>query len=256
VDRITKFEFFQKFRLGSWLQIGHPVVAEIMAGAGFDWLAIDLEHSAINIREAEDLIRVIELNGVRPFVRVASNNPEQIKRVMDSGAHGVIVPMVNSSELAEQAVQAAKYPPKGGRSIGLARAQRYGVGFEEYFEWQQENTIVVVQIEHIDGVVNLEDIFSVPGVDAYITGPYDLSGSLGAPGDFDSPDFLEAMRQIKATARKFNMPGGRHIVEPDPVQLQQSIESGELFVAYGVDTRMLDVSCRAGLAISKARLKT
>ena len=253
MERTTKAQFFEEFRLGSWLQIGHPVVAEIMAGAGFDWLAIDLEHSAINIREAEDLIRVIDLNGVRPFVRVASNNPEQIKRVMDSGAQGVIVPMVTTAKLAKQAVEAARYPPEGTRSIGLARAQRYGQKFEEYFEWQRENTVVVVQIQHIDAVTNLDDIFSVPGVDAYITGPYDLSGSLGAPGSFDSSEFQDAMEHIKVTARKYALPGGRHIVEPDPIQLKESIAAGESFVAYGIDTRMLDVACRAGLAMLKGR---
>jgi 2-keto-3-deoxy-L-rhamnonate aldolase RhmA len=248
-------DFFDTLRLGSWVQIGHPVVVEIMAGAGFDWLAVDLEHSAISIREAEDLIRIIELSCVRPFVRLASNNPEQIKRVMDSGAHGVIVPMVKTRDDAERAVKAVKYPPGGDRSIGLARAQRYGARFDEYFQWQKQNTMVVVQIEHIDAIQNLDDIFDVDGVDAFITGPYDLSGSLGAPGEFESKEFTEAMNHIQKTAKKFNIPGGRHIVEPDPVQLQQSIEAGERFVAYGIDTRMLDVACRAGLAISKARVK-
>ena len=246
--------FFDTLQLGSWIQIGHPVVAEIMAMSGFDWLAIDLEHSAITIREAEDLIRIIELNDVRPFVRLASNNPEQIKRVMDSGAHGVIVPMVKTREDALQAVNAVKYPPVGRRSIGLARAQRYGARFNEYFEWQKENTIVVVQIEHIDAVENLDEIFKVDGVDAFITGPYDLSGSLGVPGSFNSREFIEAMNQIQEAAKRSNIPGGRHIVEPDPVELKRSIESGERFVAYGIDTRMLDIGCRVGIAELKKRI--
>lgn len=249
-------DFFDTLKLGSWVQIGHPVVVEIMAGAGFDWLAIDLEHSAISIREAEDLIRIIELSCVRPFVRLASNNPEQIKRVMDSGAHGVIVPMVKTREDALQAVNAVKYPPVGCRSIGLARAQRYGNRFNEYFQWQQQNTMVVVQIEHIDAIQNLDDIFAVEGVDAFITGPYDLSGSLGAPGEFGSKEFIEAMNHIQKTAKKYNVPGGRHIVEPDPVELKRSIDSGERFVAYGIDTLMLDVSSRAGVAELKKRVET
>jgi len=244
---MNKEEFFQELRLGSWIQIGHPAVAEIMAAAGFDWLAIDLEHSVISLREAEDLIRVIDLKGVKPFVRLSSNNPEQIKRVMDAGAHGVIVPMVKTREDVEQAVGAVKYPPNGSRSIGLARAQGYGASFDDYFDWQQDHSIVVVQIEHIDAVRNLPEILSVPGVDAYITGPYDLSGSLGVPGCFDAPEFLDAMARIEDVAKKYGIPGGAHIVEPDPVELRRKIEGGNRFIAYGVDTRMLDVSCREGL---------
>ncbi|SVD87529.1 uncharacterized protein METZ01_LOCUS440383, partial [marine metagenome] len=218
--------------IGSWVTLGHPAVAEIMASAGFDWLAVDLEHSTITIREAEELIRIIELKGIAPLVRLSSNNAEQIKRVMDSGAHGVIVPMVNSPEEAKLAVSAVKYPPEGNRSIGLARAQGYGARFAEYFNWQKHNSLVVVQIEHIDAVSNLESILSVEGVDAYIVGPYDLSGSLGIPGNFSAPEFLEAMNQIREVSRRLQVPGGVHIVEPDPLQLRQCIEEGNLFIAY------------------------
>lgn len=237
----------EKLSIGSWIQLGHPAIAEIMASAGFEWLVVDLEHSTIGLREAEELIRVIDLKGVVPLVRLSSNNPEQVKRVMDAGAHGVIVPMVNSEEEARAAVSAVKYPPKGHRSIGLARAQGYGTWFSEYFDWQQDHSLVVVQIEHIDAVNNLESILSVAGVDAYIVGPYDLSGSLGMPGEFKAPQFLEVMQQIRNMGEKLGVPGGVHIVEPDPTQLRQRIEEGNRFIAYGVDFRMLDVTCRAGL---------
>src|SRR5665647_453617 len=109
--------------LGSWITLAHPAIAEIMARAGFTWLAVDLEHSVITIREAEELIRVIKLSGVVPLVRLSANDPVQIKRVMDAGAHGVIVPMVNSTTQAEQAVASVYYPPQGRRGVGLARAQ-------------------------------------------------------------------------------------------------------------------------------------
>lgn len=239
--------FLEKITVGSWITLAHPAIAEIMAAAGFDWLAIDLEHSVITIREAEELIRIIELKGVKPFVRLSSNNTEQIKRVMDAGAHGVIVPMVNSVESAEAAVAAVKYPPIGQRSFGLARAQQYGVGFTEYVSWQQENTIVVIQIEHINAVNNLESIFSVSGVDAYFVGPYDLSGSLGLPGQFKHPRFLEAMQEIRQIAESKGIPGGVHIVEPEIEQLKQCIREGNRFIAYSLDTRILDTACRYGL---------
>ena len=237
----------QKISIGSWIQLGHPAVAEIMASAGFDWLAIDLEHSTITLREAEDLIRVIDLKGVVPLVRLSSNNNEQIKRIMDAGAHGIIVPMVNSKEEAESAVWAVKYPPEGHRSVGLARAQGYGSRFAEYYEWQRDHSLVIVQIEHIDAVDNLESILTVPGVDAYIVGPYDLSGSMGIPGQFQAPEFTNVMQQIFSVSKKLHVPGGVHIVEPDPAELRQRMEEGNQFIAYGVDTRMLDTICRVGL---------
>jgi len=236
-----------KLTVGSWIQLGNTSVAEIMASAGFDWLVVDLEHSAIGLQRAEEIIRVIELKGLVPLVRLSSNNPEQIKRIMDAGAHGVIVPMVNSVEQARAAVSAVKYPPIGNRSIGLARAHKYGARFKEYFEWQRSNSLVIVQIEHIDAVDSLESILSVPGVDAYIVGPYDLSGSLGIPGQFDAPEFLDAMQRIRGISNKLDVPGGVHIVEPDPAQLRRCIEEGNRFIAYGMDTRMLDTACRAGL---------
>jgi 2-keto-3-deoxy-L-rhamnonate aldolase RhmA len=233
--------------VGSWITLAHPAIAEIMSKAGFDWLAVDLEHSVITIREAEELIRVINLSGVTPLVRLTSNDPNQIKRVMDAGSHGVIVPMVNSVEDAIKAVSAVKYPPVGKRGVGLARAQGYGNQFKEYLEWQKNSAIVIVQVEHIDAVNNLEDIFSVEGVDGYIIGPYDLSGSLGVPGQFDHPDFLAAMDRVKTVAKKMKMTGGIHVIEPDPDQLEQRIDEGYKFIAYSLDIRMLDVACRKGL---------
>ena len=227
--------------------MAHPAIAEIMASAGFDWLAVDLEHSVISLRETEELIRVIDLKGVVPLVRLSSNNSEQIKRVMDAGAHGVIVPMVNSAEEAAAVMAAVKYPTVGRRSVGLARAQGYGTRFSDYLTWQKENSLVVVQIEHIDAVNCLESILSVDGVDAYFVGPYDLSGSLGIPGQFDHPDFLQAMKEIREIALKLDKPGGVHVVEPNPKQLAQCIRDGNRFIAYGIDIRMLDTICRDGL---------
>src|SRR3990167_11155409 len=122
----------KQISFGSWITLAHPAIAEIMAKAGFEWLVIDLEHSVITIREAEELIRVISLCGVKPYVRLTANDPNQIKRVMDAGAEGIIVPMVKSFNDVKWAADAMFYPPKGSRSVGLARAQQYGVGFKTY----------------------------------------------------------------------------------------------------------------------------
>src|SRR3989304_8512061 len=144
--------------IGSWITIGNPSIAEIMAKSGFDWLTVDMEHSAITLDLAQQLIQVIELCGVAPLVRVGENNATMIKRVMDAGSHGVIVPMVNSKDDAINAVNAVKYPPTGKRGVGLARAQGYGVAFDKYKEWVDRDSIVIVQIEHIKAVENLEEI--------------------------------------------------------------------------------------------------
>jgi 2-keto-3-deoxy-L-rhamnonate aldolase RhmA len=233
--------------IGSWITLAHPAIAEIMAKAGFDWLAVDMEHSVITIREAEELIRVIDLAGVVPLVRLTSNNPDQIKRVMDAGAHGIIVPMVNSARDAKNAVEAIKYPPMGKRGVGLARAQGYGTKFQEYLDWEKTGSTVIVQVEHIDAVNNLEEILSIDGVDGYIIGPYDLTSSMGIPGQFEHPDFLSAMEKIHLVASKLNMTGGIHVIEPEPDQLIQRIEEGFRFIAYSLDIRMLDAACRKGL---------
>ena len=235
--------------LGSWITLGHPSIAEIMALAGYDWLVVDLEHTTISIQQAGDLIRVIDLCGVAPLVRLTSNDPDQIKRVMDAGAHGIVVPMVTNVDDAVRAVSATRYGPHGTRGVGLARAQKYGPGFSQYLQYQKKDMVVIVQIEHKDAIPHLEKIFSVEGVDGFIIGPYDLSCSMGFPGEFDRPEFMDAMSQILETGLKMNVPAGLHIVEPDQSRLREVIAEGYRFIAYSVDIRMLDVAARAGISI-------
>lgn len=231
--------------IGSWITLGHTAIAEIMARSGFKWLVVDMEHSTMTIGEAGELIRVIDLCGVFPLVRLSSNDSVQIKRLMDAGAHGIIVPMVNSADEAKQAVEAVRYPPIGMRGVGLARAQGYGVGFEAYKDWLEHESVVIVQIEHIEGVKNLEQILKVPGVDGFFVGPYDLSASLGIPGQFDDPAMIDAMEQIHRIGMKSGKIPGIHIVEPDKEQLNENINKGYRFLAYSLDIRLLDWACRS-----------
>ena len=237
----------RKPAIGSWITLAHPSIAEILARAGFSWIGVDLEHSSITIREAEELIRVIELCGCAPLVRLTSNDSDQIKRVMDAGAHGIIVPMVNSREDAERAVSAVRYPPKGTRGVALARAQGYGNSFKEYKKWLTKEAVVIAMIEHVDGVGNAEEILSVDGIDGYFMGPYDLSASLGIAGKISDARVQRAMKKVKAIAKKLRKPGGLHVVEPNPADLKKRLREGYSFIAYSLDTRMLDVSSRAGL---------
>ena len=237
----------RKLTIGSWITIGHTAVAEIMAKAGYDWLTIDMEHSAITLDIAQDLIRVVELCGAVPLVRVGENDPNLIKRAMDAGAHGVIVPMVNSREDAEKAVASVQYPPKGFRGVGLARAQGYGTDFEGYKKWNEQESIVIVQIEHIKAVENLEAILSVPGVDGFIIGPYDLSGSLGVPGQFDHPEMLKALNRVKDVSAKMNALSGFHVIPPEVEAFQEKVREGYKFIAHSLDILFLGNGCRDSL---------
>ncbi|MBW2033862.1 MAG: 2,4-dihydroxyhept-2-ene-1,7-dioic acid aldolase [Deltaproteobacteria bacterium] len=241
--------------LGSWITLAHPAIAEIMAKSGFDWLTVDLEHSVITIREAEELIRIIELCDVIPLVRLSANDPVQIKRVMDAGAHGVIVPMVNSAAEAEKAVAAVRYPPHGRRGVGLARAQGYGSDFDGYRDWVGKETVVIVQVEHIDAVNNMEEILSVEGVDGFIVGPYDLSGSMGIPGKFEHPLMEDAMERIYTVKMASEKAAGIHIIEPNIEELKQRINQGYSFLAYSLDIRMLDCACRLGIDLIRGEQK-
>jgi len=239
--------------IGSWITLAHPGIAEIMGRAGFDWLTVDLEHSVITIREAEELIRVIALCGTAPLVRLTSNDADQIKRVMDAGAHGVIVPMVNSVADAQRAVAAVYYPPRGTRGTGLARAQGYGTAFPDYRAWLERNAVVIVMVEHAQAVENLERILKVDGVDGFIIGPYDLSASFGCPGDFANPAMVEAIERIRSVSRKLGKPGGMHVVEPAPEQFRKYLADGFTFLAYSLDMRMLDTAVRNGLAACRGK---
>jgi len=236
--------------IGSWITLGNTSVAEIMANAGYDWLVVDLEHTTISVEQAGELIRTIELSGISSLVRLTNNDESQIKRMLDAGARGIVVPMVKSASDAKYAVAATRYPPLGNRGVGLARAQCYGSSFKDYFSWQADTNdgpIVVVQIEHIDAVNNLKDILSVKGVDAFIIGPYDLSCSMGIPGEFDNPQFTDVMKNIIETGDKLGAVSGIHVVEPDIEKLNNAINEGYKFIAYSVDIRMLDVTARAGI---------
>ena len=240
-----------KITMGSWVSLGHPSIVEILAKAGLDWVVIDLEHSVITISEAAELIRVTDLCGVAPLVRLTSNDADQIKRVMDAGAHGIVVPMVKNAEEAKKAVASTRYEPKGNRGVGLARAQGYGSNFGEYLKWQESSPIVIVQIEHVDSIDNLDSILNVEGVDGLIIGPYDLSASMGMPGDFENPEFIETINLIKNSGNKNKSVIGTHIVEPDYKLLKKAITEGYNFIAFSVDIRILDNSIREAISLYK-----
>ncbi len=233
-----------KLTVGSWVTIGHHSVIEIMASAGFEWLTIDIEHSPISFETAQTLIATTKSCGLSSLVRVGKNDELIIKRVMDSGADGVIVPMVNTKDDAIKAVSYVKYPPVGRRGVGLARAQEYGIGFEKYKNWLNDSSVIIAQVEHIDSVKNIEEIISVPGIDGIIIGPYDLSASMGMPGEFDKPEVKDAINKVVLACNKNNFPLGFHVIKPDNNLLNEKINEGFTFLAFSLDFFFLGEKAR------------
>lgn len=203
-----------------------------MAGVGFDWLAVDLEHTTTSIAQAGELIRIGSLAGVPMLVRLSGHDPGQIKRVLDAGAQGVIAPMVTTADEAHRIVRASTYPPRGSRGVGLARAQGYGTGFADYLKGPAQQIKTIAQVEHIDGVNNLGAILDVEGIDGFFVGPYDLSASLGRPGDFDDPDVAAALAAIETHITADGPVAGIHVVEPDVAGLVDALERGYRFIAF------------------------
>jgi 2-dehydro-3-deoxyglucarate aldolase len=229
--------------IGSWLSIPSPIVAEIIAQAGFPWLVVDLEHSVIDLKSMQDMFIAMELNQCIPLARLSGKDLNQTKRVLDAGAYGIIAPMINTAEEAEMMVNAVKYPPFGKRGVGLARAQGYGMKFDDYKEHFNQHSIVICQIEHKEAVENIDDILSVKGIDGIIIGPYDLSGSYGIPGEFENPLILEAEQKVLDSAKRNGIPAGIHVVHPDTDNLLSNIKKGFKFIAYGVDIIFLATTC-------------
>lgn len=231
--------FTKRFSIGSWITLYHCSIVEIMANSGFDWLCVDLEHSVIDYSEAQLLIATIQAQGLQAFVRVGENNSRIIKRVLDAGADGIIVPMVNSKADAIKAIDAVKYPPNGKRGVGLARAQKYGFGFQDYMMNKAKAVKLIVQIEHVDAIINLEEITSLDGVDGTFVGPYDLSGSMGKPGKYNDDDVKKVLQHYKEVSKKYEKMAGYHVIQPEYKLVMEKIEEGYNFIAFSTDALFL-----------------
>jgi 2-keto-3-deoxy-L-rhamnonate aldolase RhmA len=240
--------------IGTWVTLNHPSIAEIMADAGFDWICVDMEHSVTDYAEAQLLIMAIQGKGVKAFVRVGENNARIIKRVLDAGADGIIVPSVSSKEEAIKAVNAVKYPPLGTRGVGLARAQSYGFDFENYRDNKTKDIKLIVQIEHINAVKELESIINVDGIDGTFIGPYDLSGSMGKPGQYDDEDVKKVLNDYETIAKKHDKLIGYHVIKPDFQLVHDKVNEGYNFIAFSLDTVFLGTKVREQM--SQINLKT
>ncbi len=241
--------------LGSWITLNHPSIIEILAETGFHWLCVDLEHTSIDYNDAQLLIATIQTKGLKAYVRVGENNARIIKRVLDAGADGIIVPMINTKEDAQKAVVSVNYPPVGKRGVGLARAQGYGFNFDEYKNKKAKEILLIAQIEHIDAVNNLDDILSVDGIHGTLIGPYDLSGSMGKPGRYDDNDVKQVLNKYEITAKNYDKFIGFHVIQPDHKLVLEKIARGYNFIAFSLDSIFLGQAARTQNQLLKEELK-
>ena len=243
------------YLVGSWINTASPITAELMANCGFDFLTVDAEHSAVELPQAQALFQAIRSGNPNcaPLVRVPAADYAAIKRYMDAGAQGVVVPLINDAQQAREVVRAVKYPPQGQRGVGFCRDNCYGLTLDARVAAANEETLVCLQIEHVDGVRNLESILGVAGVDAVFIGPYDLTASMGITAQFDHPEYLKACHTVLEACRRHKVAAGIHVVEPNPEELCERAREGYTLLAYSLDITMLARSCQSGLQTIRAR---
>lgn len=224
--------------VGMWVCSGSPLLAEVAAGSGLDWLLIDMEHSANTLESVLLQLQAVAAYPITPLVRAPFNDAVAIKQILDIGAQNLIVPMVSTAEEARSAVAATRYPPEGVRGVGsaLARSARWN-RVDDYLRDSATHTSLTVQIETAAGVDNAADIAAVDGVDAVFVGPSDLAASLGHLGAQNHPEVVEAVRHTFAAVAATGTPVGVNAF--DPASADAYLAAGADFVAVGADVAML-----------------
>jgi 2-dehydro-3-deoxyglucarate aldolase/4-hydroxy-2-oxoheptanedioate aldolase len=230
--------------IGTLLTLGVPAIAEMLSRCGFDWLWIDMEHAPLSLEQTQQLIQAKD-DKCAAFVRIPANDEVWIKRILDLGADGIIVPQVRYAEEAERAVAATKYPPEGTRSVGIARAHGFGMDFANYVKQANERLMVILQIEHAEGVRNIDSILKVPGIDAIVIGPYDLSGSFGKLGQLSDPEVQMAIEAVHLACKQRGMPIGIFALQPE--QGKAYLKKGYQLLALGIDASYLWNAAKSSL---------
>jgi 4-hydroxy-2-oxoheptanedioate aldolase len=226
--------------VGTWLSLGSITAARFMARAGFAWLTVDIEHSLVDWETATHMFATIADAGCIALARVPANRHDHIKRVLDNGAHGIVVPMVNTREEAEAAVDAVLYPPRGSRSVGgSVHALNFGATASDYFARANDELLIVLQCEHIKAVEDADAICSVPGIDAIFIGPNDLAANMrskdGRPPSAEATN--QALKHVLETCKKRKVAAGIHCFTAEDACMR--IEQGWQFLAVGSELKMM-----------------
>lgn len=230
--------------IGTFMTLPSPEIAEIFAEMGFDWLFVDMEHTTLDVKDVQRILQAAA-EKCACIVRVPNKDEEWLKKVLDAGADGVIIPHVNTTNEVRHIVRTCLYPPDGSRSVGLSRAQKYGLQFEDYVEDANQTIAIIPQVEHIDGVRNIEEIVKVPGISAVFIGPYDLSGSLGKLGEIKDPQVQKSIANIKDACTEAGLPVGIFSMDADAASLY--IEQGFTLITVGMDILFLGKSAEETL---------
>ncbi|ABR46732.1 2-dehydro-3-deoxyglucarate aldolase [Alkaliphilus metalliredigens QYMF] len=233
-----------KYVVGPFMKLASPAIVEIMGKAGFDYVIIDCEHGPTNMLQAEDMVRAAKLVGISPVIRVSANDPVMISRALDIGADAVQVPQISTKEDAERVAKAAKFAPLGERgSCPYVRAAEYShLDKKEYFKKANEETMVIIHIEGEEGAKNIDEILSVEGIDVIFIGPYDLSQSLGVPGEVDHPKVVEMMEMVVEKAKGKGKTVGTFVESPEGAH--RWIDLGVQYISYAGDTGIIYQACK------------
>lgn len=237
---------------GGWISYDHPSIAETFALTDFDFISIDMEHAPISLASAQRIISITQSKGIPCLPRPVSHSNDIFKPLLDSGADGLVVQMVETYEEVKKISSHLKYPPVGGRTFGINRAQNYGLNFENYVQSWNDESILIIQIESKKGLENIDLITEHKSIDGVMIGPYDLSGSLGYPGEINHPIVSQACSKIIETCKKRNISCGTQISIVSEKNINESIKNGYNFIILGSDLFILsDWSRRTSETIHK-----
>lgn len=227
-------------QIGTWMSLGSPLAARFLARGGWHWLTLDMEHGPMDWEVAASVFGAVADAGGVPLIRVPAIDHQHAKRALDQGAYGIVFPMCNSAEQARLAVAACRYPPAGNRSVGGSlHALNFDTDPATYYRRANDEILVVVQIEHVDGLARCEEILAVPGIDAVFIGPNDLLASMGKTPQMetDDPEFVEALRRIHTTAQRLGVAPGLHVA--DAAAAKRRVAQGWRFIAISSELGLM-----------------
>ena len=240
----------QKFRkdlkqgktlIGGWIQISNSNIAEIMSNAHYSWIGFDMEHGSFSIGDLPDLFRSVEINNKLALVRLPNKNLEICSQALDAGCAGVIIPNIKDEIELNLLKKACYLPPHGSRGVGFSRANLFGKKINR----QNNKPIIIAMIENINSVKRLEKILLVQGLDAILIGPYDLSASMGMTGKYNNSKFKLIIEKIKQLSKKFKVPCGIHVIDPNYKALMKYAKLGYQFLPYSTDTVLLSSALKS-----------
>lgn len=241
---------------GSWVSFAHPSITEIFAAQDFDFHAIDMEHTTISLEQAQRIIAASQSAGVPCLPRPVSHSNDYIKPLLDSGADGIIAPLIHDSESSQGIIDLIKFPPQGKRSFGVNRAHGYGSTFDKYLNEWNSKSVYIAQIESITAVDNIDSILANQDLDGVMVGPYDMSGSLGVPGQTQHPKMLEAEKRVIEACKSSGKSCGTQLADFSQSNIDIALAKGYTFIIASSDLFILNSWAeKAGELIAKNKSK-